>query len=81
MTILINYKKIKILTFLGDYQRDPLGSSPYMVITCFDELQKSKGIVLLRGDLISNLHEDEGKTILTRLLESYLQDSLFETIR
>ena len=52
-----------------------------MVITCFDELQKSKGIVLLRGDLISHLHEDEGKTLLTRLLESYLQDSLYETIR
>jgi hypothetical protein len=35
-----------------------------MVLTCFDELINSKGIVPLRGDLISNLDEDEGLTIM-----------------
>ena len=46
-----------------------------MVVTCFDELLRNRGIVLMRGDLISNLDEDEGKTIMTNLLDGYLQDS------
>ena len=52
-----------------------------MVLTCFDELVDSKGIALMRGDLISHLHEDEGHTIMTKLLNSYLRDSDYETIR
>ena len=43
-----------------------------MVLTCFDELMDSKGIVPMRGDLISHLHEDEGKTIMQQLMEKYL---------
>ena len=27
-----------ILTFLGDFQVNPTGANPYMVVTCFDEL-------------------------------------------
>ena len=51
-----------------------------MVLTCFDELLASKGIVLMRGDLISHLDEDEGKTIMTNVLDGYLIDSKYETI-
>ena len=52
-----------------------------MVLTCFDELVDTKGIALMRGDLISNLHEDEGHTIMTSILNLYLRDSGYETIR
>mmetsp|Transcript_32023 Transcript_32023/g.49002 ORF Transcript_32023/g.49002 Transcript_32023/m.49002 type:complete len:114 (-) Transcript_32023:20-361(-) len=52
-----------------------------MVITCFDELAEQKGIVPMRGDLISNLDEDEGATILATLMDFYLQESMFETVR
>ena len=69
-----------LLTFLGDYQKDPLGANPYMVITCYEELEATKGIVLVRGDLITNLDEDEGKTLLTRLLESYMYEAQYETV-
>ena len=54
-----------VLTFLGDYQVNPTGANPYMVLTCFDELIDTKGIVPLRGDLISNLDEDEGLTLMS----------------
>lgn len=27
-----------VLTFLGDYQKNPTGATPYMVLTCFAEL-------------------------------------------
>ena len=70
-----------ILTFLGDYQVNPTGANPYMVLTAFTELIPTKGICLIRGDLISNLSEDEGQTIMERLLNSYLRDSEYETIR
>jgi hypothetical protein len=43
-----------------------------MVLTCFDELVLSKGIALVRGDLISHLDEDEGKVIMTKILNGYL---------
>ena len=52
-----------------------------MVLTCFDELKDTKGIVPMRGDLISNLHEDEGEVIMKSLLEKYLVDSQYETVR
>jgi hypothetical protein len=52
-----------------------------MVLTCFDELIDSKGIALLRGDLLSHLDEDEGHTIMTTLLNGYLRDTGYENIR
>ena len=47
-------------------------ASPYMVITCFDELVRTKGIALLRGDVIHQLNNDEGQTILNNLLDAFL---------
>ena len=52
-----------------------------MVLTCFDELVETKGIALLRGDLISHLHEDEGATLMKKLLDTYLVDSDFEIVK
>jgi len=60
--ILVSQRQEKsfVLTFLGDFQRNPTAANPYMVLTCFDELLESKGLALIRGDLISHLDEDEG---------------------
>lgn len=52
-----------------------------MVLTCFDELIDSKGIALMRGDLISNLDEDDGHTIMTSILNGYLRESGYDHIR
>ena len=52
-----------------------------MAITCFDELLATKGIVLVRGDLISHLHEDEGKVLLDSLLQRYLIEDKHETVK
>ena len=43
-----------------------------MVLTAFDELIATKGIVPLRADLISHLDEDEGLTLMSLLLDGYL---------
>jgi ATP synthase F1 complex assembly factor 1 len=76
-----NQDKSFVFTFLGDFQRNPSTASPYMVLTCFDELIESKGIALMRGDLISNLNEDEGHTIMTTLLNGYMRESEYDVIR
>jgi ATP synthase F1 complex assembly factor 1 len=76
-----NQDKSFVLTFLGDYQKNPTTATPYMVLTCFDELIDTKGIALLRGDLLSHLDEDEGYTIMTTLLNRYLRETGYENIR
>ena len=52
-----------------------------MVLTCFDELLATKGIALMRGDLISHLHEDEGLALMTKVLDTYLKDSEHQLVR
>lgn len=70
-----------VLTFLGDYQANPTGANPYMVVTVFEELLESKGVALLRADLISHLDEDEGKALLTMLLDDYLIEAEYEKVK
>jgi hypothetical protein len=41
------------MTYLEDFKKNPLAANPYLVITCFDELVRTKGIALIRGDVIS----------------------------
>lgn len=52
-----------------------------MVITCFDELVRTKGIALIRGDVIGQLNKDEGQAVLEKVLNSYLIESQFEKVR
>ena len=69
------------MTYLEDFKKNPISAQPYMVVTCFDELVRTKGIALIRGDLILEVNKDEGQTILNTLLNSYLVDSLYENVR
>lgn len=52
-----------------------------MVVTCFDELVRTKGVALVRGDLIVGLSKDEGQAMLNTLLSSYLVEACFENVR
>ncbi len=58
-----------------------MSANPYMVITCFDELVRTKGIALIRGDIISQLNKDEGQAVLNTILNSYLVEQFFENAR
>lgn len=55
-----NQQKTFIFTWLEDFKRNPLTANPYLVLTCFDELVRSKSCALLRGDVISYLTRTEG---------------------
>lgn len=69
------------MTYLEDFKKNPLTANPYLVITCFDELVRTKGIALIRGDVIGQLSKDEGEAVMNKLLNSYLIDSQFERIK
>ena len=70
-----------MLTYLEDFKKNPISANPYMVITCFDELVRTKGVALIRGDVISQLSKDEAQTMLNTILNTYLVEQHFENAR
>ena len=52
------------MTWIDEYKRSPTGANPYLVLTCFDELVRLKGLALMRGDVISHLSREEGQVIM-----------------
>ena len=81
MMVCQNQEKSFVLTYLEDFRRNPLTANPYLVLTFFDELVRSKGLALLRGDVISHMSRIEGATVMEQVLSSYLIDSEYETVR
>lgn len=70
-----------MLTWLDEYRRNPMGANPYFVLTCFDELLAKKEIALLRGDVISHMTQSEGQVLMTQIIEHYLNESKYDTVR
>jgi len=50
-------------------------------VTCFDELVRTKGIALIRGDVLGGMTKDEGQTMLNVMLNTYLVDHFYENVR
>lgn len=50
-------------------------------MTCFDELVRTKGIALIRGDVLGGMTKDEGQTMLNVMLNTYLVDHFYENVR
>ena len=70
-----------MFTYLEDFKKNPLSANPYFVMTLFDELIRVKQLALLRGDVISNMTQDEGGAVMEMILDSYLVDSEYEKVR
>ena len=65
MLVAQNQEKSFILTWLEDFKKNPLSANPYLVLTCFDELVRTKQRALLRGDIISHMTQDEGSVVMS----------------
>ncbi len=78
--VLQNQDKSFIYTFLDDFKKNPSTSTPYLVITLFDELVFTKNIVLIRGDIIGDLNVNEAHKILQMTKDFYLQDHLYKKV-
>jgi hypothetical protein len=52
-----------------------------MVLTCFDELCRTKNLALMRGDVISHMTQQEGQVVMEQVFESYLDETTFNKVR
>ena len=50
-------------------------------MTCFDELVRTKGVALIRGDIVGGMGKDEAQAMLNTLLNHYLVDHFFDRVR
>lgn len=53
------------MTYLEDYKANAAGAQPYLTITLFDELLKTKNIAFLRGEVTNMLTRSEAKVYVT----------------
>jgi hypothetical protein len=49
---------------LEEFKKNPVGANPFLVLTCFDEFVRTKGIALIRGDIIQGLLKEEAMTVM-----------------
>jgi hypothetical protein len=58
-----------LLAFLEDYRTDPARAQPLLAISIFDDMAETKGVALVRCDVIYHgIDEDEGLKICKCLL-------------
>lgn len=69
-----------IYTFLEEYKKDPVNAQPYLVITFFNELLFKKGIVLIRGDIVNELNQEESKRLLNMTIDFYTKEMLLKKV-
>mmetsp|Transcript_62950 Transcript_62950/g.73258 ORF Transcript_62950/g.73258 Transcript_62950/m.73258 type:complete len:201 (-) Transcript_62950:60-662(-) len=51
-----------MFTYLEDFKKNPATAHPYLILTMFDELLFTKGLVLVRGDIVNlTLTREESK--------------------
>lgn len=66
---------------MEDFKKNPTLATPYLVVTCYDELVRTKGIALIRGDIVGGISKEEGQTVLNMMINQYLVDSQFEKVK
>lgn len=72
-------EKSNLFTFLEEYKKRKENAVPYFILTLFDELAISKGLVLIRGDIIDHLiTKPEAALLLKSLLGYYIETGLYE---
>mmetsp|Transcript_52409 Transcript_52409/g.59908 ORF Transcript_52409/g.59908 Transcript_52409/m.59908 type:complete len:197 (-) Transcript_52409:257-847(-) len=70
-----------LFTFLEDFKKNPLGATPYLVLTIFDELEVKKGLVLVRGDIVNNqMSKEESLRLMNLTFDHYMREELFGKI-
>lgn len=79
--VLQNQEKSFIYTFIDDFRKGPERSSPYLVVTLFEELLFKKGVILVRGDIINELSQSEAVTLFNMTKDFYTIESLFNKVK
>jgi ATP synthase F1 complex assembly factor 1 len=70
-----------LLASLEDYRTDPARAQPLLTISIFDDMAETKGVALVRCDVINNgIDEDEGLKICKCLLDDYADEGDFQIV-
>lgn len=70
-----------LLAFLEDYRADPARAQPLLTISVFEDMADSKGVALVRCDVINRgIDEDEGLGICKSLLNDYADEEDFRIV-
>eukprot|EP00252_Welwitschia_mirabilis_P025459 TRINITY_DN794_c0_g1_i2.p1 TRINITY_DN794_c0_g1~~TRINITY_DN794_c0_g1_i2.p1 ORF type:complete len:219 (-),score=26.85 TRINITY_DN794_c0_g1_i2:206-862(-) len=71
-----------LFTGLEDYKAKGSDASPHLTVTYYKEFAESKGLVLVRGDVVlpSKLSDEEAKTLLEDAHSFYLNDSRYRLV-
>lgn len=71
-----------LFTGLEDFKARGPSASPFFTVTHFTELSETKGIVLVRGDVVlpSKLSDDEARALLSNWHTFYINDAHFKSI-
>lgn len=71
-----------LITGLEDYKARGTQASPYFTVTHYTEFAESKGVVLIRGDVVftSKLNDSEAKWLLETTHSFYLNDLRYKLV-
>ncbi|GMH02046.1 hypothetical protein Nepgr_003885 [Nepenthes gracilis] len=71
-----------MFTSLEDYKARGTQASPYLTVCHYTEFAESKGLVLIRGDVVftSKLNDSEAEWLLKTAQSFYLNDSRFKLV-
>lgn len=64
-----------ICTLLEEYQRRGAAAQPHLVVSHYDELRNTKGVVLVRGELVTstNLDREEAAKLVGHMHRFYME--------
>lgn len=71
-----------LFTGLEDYKTRGTQASPYFTVTHYTEFAESKGVVLVRGDVVlpSKLSDSEARWLLETSQTFYLNDAKYRLV-
>ena len=70
------------MAYLEDYKMDPNSASPLITFSVFNDLVASKNLTLVRVDILNkNIDDQEGHKVVQSVLDNYLTEDEFSTIK
>mmetsp|Transcript_26903 Transcript_26903/g.34858 ORF Transcript_26903/g.34858 Transcript_26903/m.34858 type:complete len:219 (-) Transcript_26903:253-909(-) len=69
-----------LVTYLEEYQNNPGGAQPWLVLSTYSDFAESKNLGLIRGDYTPNLNGGEAEKVFHGILSSYCTDEKFQQV-
>lgn len=71
-----------LMAYLEDYKMDPSAAQPLLTFSIFEDYAQEKDLTLVRCEILNKgLHDSEGRKIVENMLDSYMCDVEFATVK